>query len=627
MNFFPSLQGAPAWLADMTLLATAVLAAAAVICRMSRRMAAARKHFLLALSLAAIPALMLGSLLMPGWSLIQLAAEVKPLGKLVVEHSVTPQARIVKSEGDVPISPFDPFSTTTDVVLVSPRTTGGKNSTGWQSILTVVWIGGVLAGSLILLKAAFDLRRLRRCCAVEDNPRLRAVFREVSTEFGLALPDEVLRRGEAQSMPMTWGWRHPVVLLPAEAGDWDEKRLKLVLRHELAHIVRADAPIALGVTLSAILLWFHPLAWLNLRACHQAREQACDDMAMGKTAVTGEEFAAGLLEAVKGIQAMARRPRLPLALAMASAGKPLRRRLQAILDEGRRREPWSGKRRISMAAALAMLLALVSGLSACRDSENKSDHDMEQQVHISAKVFSLPVDSPALADLKLVSPNKTERLALIGIQSEDEVQKLMDALDGVEGVEIMGMPSVTTRNKQRATMEMVREFIFPTEFDPPQVLDDKTISPATPVTFEMRPVGLRMEFDPWWKDGEGTMYLGVTAEITRFEGFINYGRPIESEEKDANGEARKVRISENVINQPIFHSLKTSTSVKLRDGEAAVFGGHRTTTGLDPALVRALDKDDEYGKMIPRDDGKVILTDDDSKKMYFFIIQAKRLEK
>ncbi len=48
-------------------------------------------------------------------------------------------------------------------------------------------------------------------------------------------------------------------------------------------------------------------------------------------------------------------------------------------------------------------------------------------------------------------------------------QVVLRALDQKKGVDLLSAPRVTTKSGQRAVIEIVREFRYPTEFDPPQI--------------------------------------------------------------------------------------------------------------------------------------------------------------
>jgi hypothetical protein len=55
----------------------------------------------------------------------------------------------------------------------------------------------------------------------------------------LRAPVTVLLSDEV-SVPETFGWRAPVIVLPLAARQWPLDRLRLVLLHELFHIKRHD---------------------------------------------------------------------------------------------------------------------------------------------------------------------------------------------------------------------------------------------------------------------------------------------------------------------------------------------------------------------------------------------------
>jgi Flp pilus assembly secretin CpaC len=70
----------------------------------------------------------------------------------------------------------------------------------------------------------------------------------------------------------------------------------------------------------------------------------------------------------------------------------------------------------------------------------------------------------------------------------------------------------------------------------------------------MRPIGLRMEFEPR-VDAAGGIDLDMAPEITEFEGFVNYGGP------------------DNRVTQPVFRSMKLKTSASMQDGSFIIIGG------------------------------------------------------
>jgi general secretion pathway protein D len=201
--------------------------------------------------------------------------------------------------------------------------------------------------------------------------------------------------------------------------------------------------------------------------------------------------------------------------------------------------------------------------------------------------------NPADAGADNVGPGV---LSIAGIFTDPQFGMVLRALSQRKGVDLMSAPSVTTKGGQQATVEVIREFIYPTEFDPPQiptnvgsagggggVIGGATTTPSIPVTpttptaFEMRPVGVRMEVDPVIGEN-GSIDLNLLPEVTEFDGFINYGSPIYSVQPltDAFGVtigSTRVELTPNTINQPIFSTRKVKTSVTVWDGQTVALGG------------------------------------------------------
>ncbi|MGH8095415.1 MAG: Amuc_1098 family type IV pilus outer membrane protein [Chthoniobacterales bacterium] len=187
---------------------------------------------------------------------------------------------------------------------------------------------------------------------------------------------------------------------------------------------------------------------------------------------------------------------------------------------------------------------------------------------------------------------------LSGVMTNPEFQVVIRALNQKKGVDLLSAPRVTTKSGQRAVIEIVREFRYPTQFDPPKIPDtvgstggnmaggsaSVPVTPTTPTGFETRNTGVTLEVEPVVGPDGVTIDLNLVPQVVEFEGFINYGSPILSPATGSSfallgtalvtipGVGQSV-LTPNVINQPIFNSRKVTTSVSVWDGQTVVLGG------------------------------------------------------
>jgi general secretion pathway protein D len=161
-------------------------------------------------------------------------------------------------------------------------------------------------------------------------------------------------------------------------------------------------------------------------------------------------------------------------------------------------------------------------------------------------------------------------------------------------VDLLSAPRVTTKSGQRAVIEIVREFRYPTQFDPPKIPETVgstgnnqfgttasiPVTPTTPTGFETRNTGVTLEVEPVVGPDGVTIDLNLVPQVVEFEGFINYGSPIRAPSSSmidilTGGiiTTPPSIITDNVINQPIFNSRKVTTSVSVWDGQTVVLGG------------------------------------------------------
>ncbi len=186
-----------------------------------------------------------------------------------------------------------------------------------------------------------------------------------------------------------------------------------------------------------------------------------------------------------------------------------------------------------------------------------------------------------------------------GVFTNPQFQMVIRALSQQKGVDLMSAPKVTTKSGIKATIKVIREFPYPTEFNPPQVPPPSTsqqaggaqgaagivvtsglVTPTTPSAFEKRDIGVSLEVEPQVGADNYTIDLSLSPEVVEFDGFINYGSPITGPRYDPalilTGNPSGIVpfvITPNVINQPIFSVRKVTTSVSIWDGQTVALGG------------------------------------------------------
>jgi len=177
---------------------------------------------------------------------------------------------------------------------------------------------------------------------------------------------------------------------------------------------------------------------------------------------------------------------------------------------------------------------------------------------------------------------------LAGVFTNPQFQVVIRALSQSKGVDLVSSPKVTTKSGQRATIQIVREFRYPTEYDLPQVSATtgstfQPVIPTTPTAFDTKPVGITLEVEPTVGPDGFTIDLTLSPRVVEFDGFINYGSPINATVAavllDSTTLARILSPSytfvatENVINQPVFSTREVTTDVTVYDGQTVVLGG------------------------------------------------------
>jgi general secretion pathway protein D len=178
----------------------------------------------------------------------------------------------------------------------------------------------------------------------------------------------------------------------------------------------------------------------------------------------------------------------------------------------------------------------------------------------------------------------------------ETAQMLMRGLNQKKGTDVLAQPSIVTRSGQSSNIAMVREFIYPTEYEPPELPNSVgvtnndvnglngllggggggssfPVTPATPTAFDKKDVGISLEVLPVVDAKKQYINLTLNPSFSDFDGFVNYGSPINSTQTSVLGLPETVEITKNAILQPIFSIQRTSSSIDIADGATVVLGG------------------------------------------------------
>ena len=315
--------------------ATLLLTLAAIVAHAIRNGSAAMRHHAWSLGIACSLGLPLLTLLLPSWHSATLGTATRLWG---AAHAAGGSANFQKLP-----------STVIDAAAASPFA-------GPLIRLTLfAWAVGAL---FIAMKLLAGLARLawvsaRSVEVVEDSWTKTASG--LCARLGSTRPVKMLLSSDPASMPLTWGFLRPRILLPAGAMEWSPERRRTVLSHELAHIARNDWLAQICGELTRAIYWFHPLVWFATAKLRSESERACDDSVLN-SGVDPSHYANQLLELARTLKNAHRGWSTALAFTRPSN---LERRFIAMLNPNLNRGGISRRTGLLLkVAALSLLLPL-----------------------------------------------------------------------------------------------------------------------------------------------------------------------------------------------------------------------------------------------------------------------------
>ena len=326
-----------ALLLDSALRVSVVTGLALVAVMLLRGRSAAIRHWVLAAATVCALALPALQPLVPSW---QVPVAVPAPFALAVEPSAPAPARGGRATS------------------LAPRAIEPTAGNSVEAALGWLWLGGTALFVAVLVTGLARLAWLASRATPVEHVVWQRQLREVSHRCGLARPVQLLQ-SHHPALLVTWGVRSPKILLPLAATTWPDDRIRVVLAHELAHVIRRDWLSQIAAELLRALYWFNPLVWLSSRRLREESERACDDAVL-ETGVEAPMYATHLVEVAKGFAGY-RRAWSP-APAIASPSH-LERRVRAMLNARLNRRPLTRLARVAIVIAVLGITLPIAALA------------------------------------------------------------------------------------------------------------------------------------------------------------------------------------------------------------------------------------------------------------------------
>jgi TonB family protein len=337
MNPLGSSEPLLTFLVACSVKATILLSFAWIAASVGRRRSAAFRHILWAAAIFGSLTLPLVSLLLPAWHSDTLGNAAGFWGA----------AHMVAAGRGSQILPSIVVDARSDSALLSEL----------PSLALLLWAAGFLfIGTRLVAGLARYAWISAHSKPLIEHDWMQAVL-DISKRLKITRHVRVLQCGNQVAMPVTLGIFRPIIIFPAKASQWPEKRRRIVLSHELAHIARGDWFLQICAEVTRGFYWFHPFVWIAAQRLRQESECACDDFVLN-SGIEPSDYAIQLLVLARTLENSSRASSLALAFARPSN---LERRFAAMMNPSINRRCLSPRAALlTTLSALCLLLPLAA---------------------------------------------------------------------------------------------------------------------------------------------------------------------------------------------------------------------------------------------------------------------------
>lgn len=143
-------------------------------------------------------------------------------------------------------------------------------------ILCWIWLIGVTAMLLSVMKSNFRFNKIKKSALPLQNQTVRRLYNNCLTELKIKRNIPVFSTVFLKS-PVIVGLFRPCIYLPIHLiSDFNATDMRYILLHELQHYRYKDALASYLMNLVRILYWCNPFVWFALKEMRNDREIACD---------------------------------------------------------------------------------------------------------------------------------------------------------------------------------------------------------------------------------------------------------------------------------------------------------------------------------------------------------------
>jgi len=193
--------------------------------------------------------------------------------------------------------------------------------------------------------------------------------------------------------------------------------------------------------------------------------------------------------------------------------------------------------------------------------------------------FAKDIDEEAAIDIAFGD----DILRIGGVLTNPELTVVLHALNQLGNTDLLSAPKVTTQSGAEATIKVVTEYIYPTEFtvEPIVGYSGSNVSGSSqpigavvePGGFETREVGVILTVLPEVSTEGQMITLTLAPEVVSEPTWRNYGSTYQTFQIDQATADPTVVDNTLPMEQPFFHTRSVSTTINIYNNSTVIMGG------------------------------------------------------